>query len=146
MLQDILTWLQTAGVKHENTVEQKQLGFNLIEEELDELKEAKTKEDVLDAIVDLYWMVTNNIVFQGLTLQEVEQYINKVSTSNWSKFCTTEACAKQTVEAYAKGEHWDKPEVKIDCYYERVDSVWIVKRTSDNKILKSLYYKPVNKL
>lgn len=140
MIKDIYEWLETAGqVSSEKKVD---LAINLIEEELQELKDAWAKGDiigVLDAVVDLYWVVTNVPYFAGESLEEVQSYVNKVSISNWSKFCTSQDMAEVTVDLYKKGEHPDKLGQKIDCYYERVGQFWIVKRT-DGKILKSIYW------
>lgn len=146
MIKDVYEWLETAG---QNPSDRKvELAINLIEEELQELKDAFESGDragVLDAVVDLYWVVTNVSYFAGESLEEVQSYVNKVSISNWSKFCTSQDMAEVTVDLYKKGEHPDKLGVKIDCYYERVGQFWIVKRT-DGKILKSIKYFNVDKL
>lgn len=136
-----------AGQQISNDNAEKSLGW--IQEELDELRQAMIDGDKvaqLDAICDLYWVVTNAAFFSGQPPKEVSKFLSKVSRSNWSKFCTTEAQAKQTVQAYANGEHPDKLGKTIDTYYERVDSLWVVKATKDNKVMKSLYYKPVSTL
>ena len=146
MIKDVYDWLETAGQSpSEKKVE---LAIKLIEEELEELKEAWAKEDrvgFLDAVIDLWWVVTNASYFAAYPLEEVNKYAEKVSISNWSKFCTNEVKALETVKAYQDGTHWDKPDINIDCYYERHGAWWIVKRI-DGKILKSINYIPVKDL
>lgn len=148
MIKDIYEWLETAGqVPSEKKVD---LAISLIEEELQELKEAWAKGDrvgVLDAVVDLYWVVTNVPYFAAEPLEELEKYQEKVSISNWSKLCHNEVEAVNTVKAYQDGTHPDKIGQKIDCFYERSpgNMWWIVKRT-DGKILKSINYFSVDKL
>lgn len=146
MIKDVYEWLETAG---QNPSDRKvELAINLIEEELQELKDAWSAGDivgVLDAVVDLYWVVTNVPYFAGESLEEVQSYVNKVSISNWSKFCTSQDMAELTVDLYKKGEHPDKLGQKIDCYCERMGQFWIVKRP-DGKILKSIKYFSVDKL
>lgn len=140
MIKDIYEWLETAGqVPDKRKVS---LALDLVREELQELEDAlffDNREEVLDALEDLKWVLGNCAFFYGLSLEEINDYTNKVSISNWSKFCTTQDMAEVTVDLYKKGEHPDKLGEKIDCYYERVGQFWIVKRT-DGKILKSIYW------
>ena len=146
MIKDVYEWLETAGqVPSEKKVD---LAISLIEEELQELKDAWEKGDrvgLLDAVVDLYWVVTNVPYFAAEPLEELEKYREKVSVSNWSKFCKNEQEAIATVQAYQVGYHPDKMGVLVPCYYEKQGSWWIVKRT-DGKILKSINYFSVDKL
>lgn len=146
MIQDVYQWLVTAGQVHsEKNVN---LAISLIEEELQELKEAwvdGNRKEFLDAVIDLYWVVTNAAYFAGEPYTEVQSYVDKVSVSNWSKFCKNEQEAIDTCDAYRNGNHWDKLGTKINCDYVRCGSWWIVKR-EDGKILKSINYLPVEKL
>lgn len=139
-IKDIYEWLETAGqVPDKRKVS---LALDLVREELQELEDAlffDNREEVLDALEDLKWVLGNCAFFYGLSLEEINDYANKVSISNWSKFCTSQDMAEVTVDLYKKGEHPDKLGEKIDCYYERVGQFWIVKRT-DGKILKSIYW------
>lgn len=124
------------------------LSLSLIDEELNELKQGcsnNDKEEIKDAIADLFFVIMNNAYFNNLNIQEIEDMYEKVCISNMSKFCTTVEEAEETVKHYLNGTHWDKPEVEIDCYYEKVGDYFIIKR-NDGKILKSINYKPVNKL
>lgn len=145
-IKDVYDWLETAGQEPQEP--KVDLAIKLISEELEELVYAWTtgnNTEFLDAIVDLYWVTTNAAYFAGYTLEQLKEYAEKVSVSNWSKLCTNEVMALETVKAYTEGTHWDKPGVKIECYYEQVGLWWIVKRT-DGKILKSLNYSSVDKL
>lgn len=146
MTKDVYEWLEIAGqVPSKSKVE---LAIKLIEEELEELKQAWSKGDrveFLDAVIDLWWVTTNAAYFAAYPLEEVDKYASLVSVSNWSKFCKNEQEAINTLEAYRTGKHWDKPDEKIDCYYEKYGAWWIVKRT-DGKILKSINYLPVKDL
>lgn len=147
IINDVYNWLQTSGNKHGDTTKLL-LSLNLIDEELNELKEAihaNNRNEIQDACLDIFWTTLNCAFFYGLTMEEVQSYVNKVSISNWSKFCTSQDMAEVTVDLYKKGEHPDKLGQKIDCYYERVGPFWIVKRT-DGKILKSLKYIKVEEL
>lgn len=146
MIQNIYEWLETAGqVPSEKKVD---LAISLIEEELQELKDAWANGDrvgLLDAVVDLYWVVTNVPYFAAEPLEELEKYKDKVSISNWSKFCKNEQEAVETCKAYQWGKHPDKLGEEIDCYYEQCGVWWVVKR-KDGKILKSINYFSVDKL
>ena len=144
ILQDVYQWLETAG--QEPSEQKVDLAIKLIEEELEELKDAWVKGnrvEFLDAVVDLYWVVTNASYFAREPLESVQEYVEKVSLSNWSKFCTSKTVADLTVIAYQEGKHPSKLGEKIDCYAEQVREVWVVKRR-DGKILKGLNYREPN--
>jgi hypothetical protein len=60
----------------------------------------------------------------------------EVQASNMSKACTTEEEAAETVKVRSEqqGE---------DCHYEKVGDFYIVYRTRDRKVMKSVnYFKP----
>ncbi len=144
MIKDIYQWLETAG--QEPSEPKVSLAIKLIEEELQELKDAWAKGDrveFLDAVVDLYWVVSNASYFAGEPIESVQEYVEKVSLSNWSKFCTSKTVADLTVIAYQEGTHPSKLGEKIDCYAEQVRELWVVKRR-DGKILKGLNYREPN--
>lgn len=144
-IKDVYKWLLTSGQARVGSKEQLNLVENLILEELAELKEAfqnNNVEEQKDAIVDLLWVVLNWGYYNNLDLDDT---IKKVSISNWSKFCSSEEEAIDTVNAYKSGTHWAKPNEIIDCFYVKSNEHWIVKR-ADGKILKSINYKPVTSL
>jgi NTP pyrophosphatase (non-canonical NTP hydrolase) len=124
------------------------LSLSLIDEELNELKQGclnNDKEEIKDAIADLFFVIMNNAYFNNLNIKEIEEMYNKVCISNMSKFCSTVEEAEETVKHYLNGTHWDKLGVVIDCNWEYAEPFYIVKRI-DGKILKNINYKPVNKL
>jgi hypothetical protein len=118
--------------------------YNFILEELEEYKQACEKGDiveVLDALCDItYVSLGNGVMLHGLKDKILPAY-REVQASNMSKACQTEEEAKQTVEirSHQQGE---------PCHYEKVGDIFVVYRTSDRKVMKSiLYFKPdLNKI
>ncbi len=96
-----------------------------------------------DACADLRVVLGNLIHFAG-TNEQYEKDFNDVMDSNFSKFCTSEEEADDTIVAYARGEHPNKMGEKIQCYMQKVGEYWVIKRTDDNKILKSINFKEVD--
>jgi len=118
-----------------------------INEELDEFEEALAKNDkqeMYDAIVDANTFLANIPYFYDLDLDKLEKIADAVNESNWSKFCKTEQEAIDTVEAYKNGTHPNKLGEKIDTYFTKADNYYIIKKVSDNKILKSIKFKDTN--
>mgnify|MGYP003670230252 CR=1 FL=1 len=75
-------------------------------------------------------------------LEELEEYREAcergdiVEASNMSKACETEEEAMETIAVRSK-------EQNEDCHWEKVDDMYIVYRTRDRKVMKSLnYFKP----
>jgi predicted HAD superfamily Cof-like phosphohydrolase len=99
--------------------------------------------ELRDACADLRVVMGNLIHFAGIQ-EQFEEDFAEVMDSNFSKFCSTEQDAMYSVEAYAKGTHPNKMGEVIECYYEKVGNYWIVKRKSDNKVLKSIGFKEPN--
>lgn len=90
---------------------------------------------VLDACADQRVVADGTILACGL--QGVfEEAMNIVHESNMSKFCTDMNEAAQTSVAYK--------EKGIETAWFARGGKWVVTRTSDAKILKSLNYKPAN--
>ncbi|NDB84818.1 MAG: hypothetical protein EB127_19235 [Alphaproteobacteria bacterium] len=142
LVQDVYEWLSTAGTTvDENMIP---LSINLVDEEVDELKQAianRDKKETMDAIADIFWVTMNVAYFSGINPREMFEYFDKVSDSNWSKFTTDEFTAQLTVEAYAEGTHPDKPGVKIDTQYDKVGMWYVIRNKETGKILKSIDYK-----
>jgi hypothetical protein len=110
--------------------------INFIQEELDELKEAVEKNDivgVLDAILDITYVGLGNgaLVF-GLK-DEITPGYAEVQASNLSKICKTEEEAIETVKVRSEqqGEA---------CHYEKVGDGFVVYRSRDMKVMKALSY------
>ena len=113
--------------------------INFIQEELDELKQAVEEDDIVgvfDAILDITYVGLGNgaLVF-GLK-DKIEDGYAEVQASNLSKVCKTEEEALETVRVRTihQGER---------CHFEKVGEYYIVYRTRDMKVMKSInYFKP----
>lgn len=113
--------------------------YNFILEELEEYKEACEKGDiveVLDALCDITYVATGNgVMLHGLKDKFMDAYA-EVQASNMSKICKTEQEAKETV----KVREVEQGEM---CHYEKVEEGWVVYRSRDRKVMKSInYFKP----
>ena len=113
--------------------------YNFILEELEEYKEAcETGNivEVLDALCDItYVSLGNGCMLHGLK-DKFEPAYAEVQASNMSKACKDEDEAKATCKSEAErtGE---------ETHYEKVGDYWIVYRTRDKKVLKSInYFRP----
>jgi predicted HAD superfamily Cof-like phosphohydrolase len=110
--------------------------YNFILEELEEYREACEAGDivgVLDALADItYVSLGNGTMLHGLKNYIQEAYA-EVQASNMSKSCKTLADAEETVKlrSLQQGE---------PCHYEPVDDVYVVYRSRDRKVMKSVNY------
>ena len=123
------------------TINKKDAEFviNFIQEELDELREAVEQEniqEILDAILDITYVgLGNGAMVFGLKDKIWEAY-QEVQASNLSKICTTLEEAEETVKICS--EQQGEP-----CHYEKVGENYVVYRTSDKKVMKSInYFRP----
>ena len=123
------------------TINKKDAEFviNFIQEELDELREAVEQEniqEILDAILDITYVgLGNGAMVFGLKDKIWEAY-QEVQASNLSKICTTLEEAEETVKV--RSEQQGEP-----CHYEEVGENYVVYRTSDKKVMKSInYFRP----
>jgi hypothetical protein len=114
--------------------------INFIQEELDELKEAVAENDIVgvfDALLDITYVgLGNGAMVFGLKDKMLSGYA-EVQASNMSKICNTLEEAKET--ARVRSEQQGEP-----CHYVPVRDKYVVMRTRDNKIMKSVYYKKPN--
>lgn len=112
---------------------------NFIREETDELEAAIKERDiveVLDAICDLLYVAVGNATMSfGLKDKLMDAY-NEVQASNMSKSCVSEQEALDTIEMRSK-EHGP-------CHYKQVGTRFVVYRSSDKKVMKSINYFPPN--
>ena len=123
------------------TIDPKDADFviNFIQEELDELKVAVKEKNIIeifDALLDITYVGLGNgaLVF-GLKDKMLDGYA-EVQASNMSKICNTIAEAEETVKL--RSEQQGEP-----CHYEESNGKYVVYRTSDNKVMKSInYFKP----
>ena len=113
--------------------------YNFILEELEEYKEACERGDiveVLDALCDItYVSLGNGTMLHGLK-DKIWPAYQEVQASNMSKSCSTEDEAMLTVAARSK-------EQGEDCHYEEVGDRYVVYRSRDRKVMKSVnYFRP----
>lgn len=143
----ITVWLEKIGMKKPDkpcfmTPEQKKMNMMLIDEEVQELMIALSKNDdiveLADAYFDVLWVVTQSAMMNGLNINDI---VRAGSMSNLSKFCDTSEEAFKTVEAYLEGKHPNKLGQFIETYAQQVGDSYIIKRTKDDKVMKSISFK-----
>ena len=112
---------------------------DFIKEETEELEEAIQEKDiveVLDAICDLLYVAIGNATMVFGLKDKLIPAFKEVQASNMSKSCETEKIAQITVaqRSLEQGE---------PCHYKKVGDVYVVYRTRDNKVMKSInYFRP----
>ena len=115
------------------------LRVSLIDEELQELKEAIAEKDMVeiaDALCDIQYVLSGAILEFGLG-EKFSALFNEVQRSNMSKACESEEEARATMTHY-------KEKKDTDCYYREVSGKYLVFRRGDDKTLKSIKYSPAN--
>jgi predicted HAD superfamily Cof-like phosphohydrolase len=113
--------------------------YDFILEELEEYKKACEEGnivEVLDALCDIaYVSIGNGTMLHGLKDKILPAY-EEVQASNMSKSCATQEEAVRTAEKRAI-------EQKEPCHWEKVGNRYVVYRTRDRKVMKSLnYFRP----
>ena len=113
--------------------------YDFIQEELAEYKEACERGDIveiLDALCDItYVSLGNGTMLHGLKGKIWNAY-QEAQASNMSKACKTEEEAIETAKSEAA-------RVGEDTHYEQVGEYWVVYRSRDRKVLKSInYFRP----
>jgi predicted HAD superfamily Cof-like phosphohydrolase len=116
-----------------------QFVYDFVLEELEEYKEACEKGDIveiLDALCDIaYVSLGNGTMLHGLK-DKIWPAYQEVQASNMSKACKTQEEAVNTVDVRSK-------EQGEPCHWEQVGDMYIVYRTRDRKVMKSLtYFRP----
>ncbi len=115
------------------------LRINLLQEELDELKEAISNDDLVeaaDAFCDLQYVLSGAILEFGLA-NRFKGLFEEVQRSNMSKVCKTAAEAQKTLDAYRAKDGTEGEIVQKG-------SVFLVYRKEDRKVLKSIAYSPAD--
>jgi predicted HAD superfamily Cof-like phosphohydrolase len=110
----------------------------LLAEELDELREAITANDIVavaDALCDLQYVLSGAVLEFGLGNQ-FNALFNEVQRSNMSKACLTVPEAEATVAKYTA--------MGVPCHYIESEGKYLVFRDADHKTLKSVGYSPAN--
>lgn len=114
--------------------------YNFILEELEEYKDACEKGDiigVLDALGDItYVSLGNGTMLHGLK-DKIWKAYQEIQRSNMSKACPNKEVAQKTVEI--RSQEQGQP-----CHYEKVGDSYIVYRSSDRKVMKSINYSKPN--
>jgi predicted HAD superfamily Cof-like phosphohydrolase len=116
-----------------------QLRINLLQEELDELKEAIQQKDITgiaDALSDLQYVLSGAILEFGLA-GKFKALFEEVQRSNMSKVCPDYDTAVATLEYYEKKDG-------TKGFIEESHSGFLVYRKSDKKVLKSISYSPAD--
>lgn len=111
------------------------LRISLITEELKELETAileKNLTEIADALCDLQYVLSGTVLEFGLG-EKFDDLFNEVHRSNMSKACKTIDEANETVEFYKKMND-------IDCFIKEVGALFLVYRSSDHKVMKSINY------
>ena len=109
--------------------------YNFILEELDEYKQAAEDGDiveVLDAFCDIMYVLSAGIMAFGLKDKFLNAY-SEVQASNLSKSCATEEEADATAKFRAAASQ--RP-----CHFEKRGNKYVVYRSEDRKVQKSLSY------
>ena len=92
--------------------------------------------EVLDALCDIaYVSLGNGVMLHGLK-DKIWPAYKEVQASNMSKSCSTKKEAMETVTLRSK-------EQNEPCHYEKVGKRYVVYRTRDKKVMKSInYFRP----
>jgi predicted HAD superfamily Cof-like phosphohydrolase len=115
------------------------LRINLMQEELNEIKEAIEKGDVVeiaDGLCDLAFVCFGSILEFGMGTK-FDALFDEVQRSNMSKACDSQQDALATLSHY-------KQKDGTEGVYKEENGKWLVYRKEDNKILKSINYSPAN--
>ena len=116
-----------------------QFVIDFVKEELEEYEQACKNGDIveiLDALCDIaYVSLGNGTMLHGLK-DKIWPAYQEVQASNLSKACQSQEEARLTVEKRSK-------EQGEPCHWEKVSDMYIVYRTRDRKVMKSInYFKP----
>lgn len=115
------------------------LRISLMQEELDEIKEAIENNDfveISDGLCDLMYVLAGSILEFGLK-DKFNELFNEVQRSNMSKACVSQQEALATLSHY-------KQKDGTEGFYKEENGKWLVYRKDDNKVLKSINYSPAS--
>lgn len=115
------------------------LRISLLEEELDELKEALKNDDLVeaaDALCDIQYVLSGAIHELGLG-PIFKDLFDEVQRSNMSKTCKSLQEAKDTQAHYLNTEGTEST-------IEQKGDEYLVYRKEDRKVLKSVKYSPAD--
>lgn len=112
-----------------------ELRVNLLQEELNELKEAIADNDLVeiaDALSDIQYVLSGAVLEFGLG-DSFKNLFDEVQRSNMSKTCKT------IEEAHATQKHYLESKA-TESFIEEKNGEFLVFRASDKKVLKSIKY------
>jgi predicted HAD superfamily Cof-like phosphohydrolase len=115
------------------------LRINLLQEELDELKDAIRDKDltgIADALSDLQYVLSGAILEFGLG-DKFKELFEEVQRSNMSKVCEDYATAEETLAFYMEKDG-------TQGFIKESHQGFLVYRTADKKVLKSVSYSPAD--
>ncbi|MDQ3015213.1 MAG: nucleoside triphosphate pyrophosphohydrolase family protein [Bacteroidota bacterium] len=115
------------------------LRINLLQEELDELKEAIEQDSIsgiADALCDLQYVLSGAILEFGIA-PKFKSLFEEVQRSNMSKVCPDMSTAEATLEFYMKKDG-------TKGFIRESESGFLVYREGDQKVLKSVSYSPAD--
>ena len=115
------------------------LRVNLLQEELDELKDAIEAKDitgVADALSDIQYVLSRAILEFGLA-DKFKALFEEVQRSNMSKVCDDLGTAEETIKFYQQKDG-------TKGFIEESHHGFLVYRESDKKVLKSVKYSPAD--
>ena len=115
-----------------------ELRIELLQEELNELKEAISQNDLVeiaDALCDLQYVLSGAVLEFGMGDKFVEMF-DEVQRSNMSKACANDQEAQDTIEHYKEKD--------VEAFSDKSGDKINVHRKSDNKVLKNKYYSPAD--
>jgi predicted HAD superfamily Cof-like phosphohydrolase len=121
--------------------------MDLIREEMKELEEAVQNKDyveTVDALSDILYVVYGMGDAIGVNLDDAFKLVHE---SNMSKLCDTEKQAIETVEWYKEQFKLGLQPYDTPNYRSRIignKEYFVVYNESTSKILKSIYYQPVD--
>lgn len=116
-----------------------ELRINLLQEELNELKEAIEDNDIIevaDALADLQYVLAGAVLEFGLG-DKFKDIFDEVQRSNMSKTCKTMEEAEATKHHYEENKGMPS-EIKES------NGEYLVYRIEDGKVLKSVNYSPAD--
>jgi predicted HAD superfamily Cof-like phosphohydrolase len=112
-----------------------ELRVSLLQEELDELKDAIESKDIVgvaDALCDLQYVLSGAIHEFGLG-PKFKQLFEEVQRSNMSKTC-------KSMEEVLETQAYYKETKDTDSYWKEINGEFLIYRKEDNKVLKSVNY------
>ncbi len=116
-----------------------ELRINLLQEELDELKEAIENNDIIevaDALADIQYVLSGAVLEFGLG-NKFNDLFSEVQRSNMSKTC-------QTMEEAIATQKFYEEEKEMNSIIKESNGEYLVYRIEDGKVLKSINYSPAD--